>query len=178
MGHYEVLGVDPAASMDDIRKAYLRLARESHPDLHDGSAADRAESEARMRELNAAWAVLGNVDGRADYDRQRLSGEPRRTRPFHGSTRAHEAWKPFDDSTEEFDDADDRPITSSSLPRWLTMAPPVLVVGGVAALVVGSLLGVPVVVDVSIVSLVMSGILFLTAPIVALTASRREDRRP
>jgi ACR3 family arsenite efflux pump ArsB len=53
----------------------------------------------------------------------------------------------------------------------------VLAALGLVALVVGSLLGVQAVIDVSIVSLVMSGVLFLAAPMVALLASRREDRR-
>lgn len=178
MGHYEVLGVDPSASMDDIRKAYLRLARQVHPDVNNASAGQRARAEDRMREINAAWAVLGDVDERSAYDRQRLTADRPASRPFHASSRGHEGWTPFEAGpVRGFDDRDDRPITSSTLPRWLAVAPPVLVVGGLVALIVGALVGVQVLIEVSIVGLVLSGVLFLAAPMVALAASRREDRR-
>ena len=71
-GHYEVLGVSPDASLGEIRRAYLREARTAHPDFHNGSEIDRVRAEERMRDLNRAWAVLGDVDERSAYDRRRL----------------------------------------------------------------------------------------------------------
>jgi DnaJ domain len=177
VGHYETLGVDPAASMVDIRRSYLRLAREAHPDFHHGSR-EKVHAEARMREINAAWAILSDIDERSAYDRERLrnAAAPRRA-PFHGSTRAHEAWRPFDATPEkDFDDRDDRPITTSRLPRWLQMLPVLLMATGFAGVFLGSLVGIVAVVGLGIMALLASAVLFLAAPIFAVAVSRHEDR--
>ena len=62
---YEVLGVTPEASPDDIKKAYRKLARESHPDANP----DDPEAEARFKDLSAAYEILSDPDKRARYDR-------------------------------------------------------------------------------------------------------------
>src|SRR6478736_4735638 len=67
--HYEVLGVDSGASASVIRRAYLGKARRVHPDYHaDADAATRAKAELEMRQLNAAWEVLGDEQRRTEYD--------------------------------------------------------------------------------------------------------------
>lgn len=62
--YYEVLGLKKGASDDEIKKAYRKLAKQYHPDLHPGDA----ESEARFKEVNEAAQVLGDPDKRAKYD--------------------------------------------------------------------------------------------------------------
>jgi hypothetical protein len=70
--HYEVLGVSPGASGDDVRRAYLDRAREVHPDRHiDADSVQRADAERSMREVNEAWNVLGNPRRRRRYDLER-----------------------------------------------------------------------------------------------------------
>src|SRR4051794_11865280 len=66
---YGVLGVRQGSGPAEIRRAYLALARQHHPDAHtaDGPAA-RARSEARMREINDAWALLSDPDRKRRYD--------------------------------------------------------------------------------------------------------------
>jgi DnaJ-class molecular chaperone len=64
--YYQVLGLARTASADDIRKAYRRLARQVHPDLHSGSK--KAEMEKKFQELNAAHEVLSDPDKRKKYD--------------------------------------------------------------------------------------------------------------
>jgi hypothetical protein len=179
--HYEILRVDPAASMDEIRRAYLRLARDAHPDFHTENETERVDAEVRMRRINAAWAVLGDVDERSAYDRSRLSG-PRRA-PFHGASHGPVAepdpWEPFDDGpAAEFDDRDDRPITASALPSWLKTAPALGVLFGLAALIFGSLVNLEGMAEIGLMALVFSTLLFLAAPIVALSLSKGQDRRP
>ena len=76
MNHYEVLGVDATASAAQLRSAYLQLARQHHPDFQQSNGGPSsqkpvADSEFRMRQINAAWQVLGNTKDRAAYD-QRL----------------------------------------------------------------------------------------------------------
>jgi putative DNA primase/helicase len=66
--YYEMLGVAPDASAEEVKSAYRKLARECHPDVSD----DPAASE-RMKLLNEAHAVLGDQDRRAAYDEQRKS---------------------------------------------------------------------------------------------------------
>src|SRR6266446_7065246 len=61
--HYEVLGVSPAASPDEIKKRFRDLARKHHPDVAPGK-----DSEALFRLINSAYQILSNSDRRALYD--------------------------------------------------------------------------------------------------------------
>ena len=95
--------------MAEIKKAYLQAARNAHPDFHTESEVARLSAEDRMREINAAWSVLGDVDERSRYDRQRLRAE-RGQRPsggFQASTTAGQTFRPFDDSDDDEDPFDE-----------------------------------------------------------------------
>jgi len=61
---YEILGVAPSATQDDIRKAYRKAAKETHPDLNPG----KSEAESRFKEINAAYDIIGDADKRKRYD--------------------------------------------------------------------------------------------------------------
>jgi DnaJ-class molecular chaperone len=63
--YYAVLGVPRTASQTEIKKAFRKLARESHPDSNAGDAT----AERRFKEINEAHAVLSDKDKRALYDR-------------------------------------------------------------------------------------------------------------
>ena len=72
--HYEVLGISPLASTDEVRKAYLRRARLLHPDLAQGLPPERSAQMARaMQDVNEAWRVLRVPTSRAAYD-DRVAG--------------------------------------------------------------------------------------------------------
>ncbi len=62
--YYEVLGVEKGASEGDLKKAYRKLAKENHPDLHPGDK----NAEARFKEVNEAYEVLSDSDKRQKYD--------------------------------------------------------------------------------------------------------------
>ena len=62
--YYEVLGLQKGASADEIKKAYRKLAKENHPDLHPGDQS----CETRFKEVNEAYEVLSDDDKRAKYD--------------------------------------------------------------------------------------------------------------
>jgi molecular chaperone DnaJ len=64
---YTVLGVDKAASTDDIKKAYRKLARQLHPDHNPGDAA----AEERFKAVSEAYDVLSDDKKRKEYDEMR-----------------------------------------------------------------------------------------------------------
>jgi len=61
---YDVLGVAPTASVDEIKKAYRRLARKLHPDLNPGDKA----GEEKFKEVANAWRLLGDPEKRKRFD--------------------------------------------------------------------------------------------------------------
>lgn len=63
--YYEVLGVNRDAMSDDIKNAYRKLAVKYHPDKNPGDA----QAAERLREVLAAYKVLGDPDKRARYDK-------------------------------------------------------------------------------------------------------------
>ena len=63
--YYSVLGISPSASDEEIKKAYRRLAMESHPDRNPGDP----KGEERFKEINEAYAVLGVPQKRREHDR-------------------------------------------------------------------------------------------------------------
>ena len=63
--YYEVLGVDKSASDDEIKKAYRKLAKQWHPDANPDN---KAEAEAKFKEVGEAYEVLSNPQKRKNYD--------------------------------------------------------------------------------------------------------------
>ncbi|MDR1619147.1 MAG: molecular chaperone DnaJ [Clostridiales bacterium] len=62
--YYEILGVNKNATEEEIKSAYRKQAKASHPDLHPNDK----EAEARFKELNEAVGVLSDPKKRAQYD--------------------------------------------------------------------------------------------------------------
>ena len=67
--YYDVLGVDRTASSEEIRKAFRDLARRHHPDVSKES-----DAEARFKQINEAYEVLGDSEKRSNYDQFGHSG--------------------------------------------------------------------------------------------------------
>jgi len=78
---YSVLGVAKGASDADIRKAYRKLAKELHPDLHPGDKT----AEERFKAVSAAYHLLSDPERRARFDRGEIdaSGGERPKQDFY-----------------------------------------------------------------------------------------------
>jgi DnaJ-class molecular chaperone len=61
--YYKTLGVPKNATLDDIKKAYRKLARQYHPDVNKGAGAEK-----RFKEINEANEVLSDPEKRKRYD--------------------------------------------------------------------------------------------------------------
>jgi len=78
---YAALGLSKSASQDDIKKAYRRIAKTSHPDLNP----DDPKAEERFKAASAAYELLSDPEQRARYDRGEIdaSGQERPERQFY-----------------------------------------------------------------------------------------------
>ncbi len=65
---YEVLGVSPSATEDELRRAYRRMLRETHPDT--------GGNPVKFHAVQHAWELVGTPDSRAIYDRRGARAEP------------------------------------------------------------------------------------------------------
>lgn len=68
--YYKLLDVTRSASSDEIQKAYRKLARKFHPDLHaDKSETEKQRAKQRFQEIQQAYDVLNDPEKREMYDR-------------------------------------------------------------------------------------------------------------
>jgi curved DNA-binding protein CbpA len=67
--HYEVLGVTPQASANEVKQAYFRLVREKHPDRFPDPA-EKARAQEVFKDITAAYNALSSERSRKEYDKE------------------------------------------------------------------------------------------------------------
>jgi DnaJ-class molecular chaperone len=103
---YEVLGVKPDASADDIRKVYRKLAKQFHPDLNPG----KPEAEARFKSISAAYDLLSDPEKRGRYDRGEIdeTGAERPPRGYYRSqAEGAQGWRYQPEGEMDLNDLED-----------------------------------------------------------------------
>ncbi len=69
--YYQILGVSPEASYEEIKKAYRKLAFEYHPDRNNEQ---REYAESKFKEITEAYGILIDPEKRREYDKLRRYG--------------------------------------------------------------------------------------------------------
>ncbi len=92
--YYEILGVPKDATLDQIKKAYRRLALKYHPDKNRGDP----EAEKKFKEISEAYEVLSDPEKRAAYDQRGQEGV--REMGFEGFRTTDEIFSHFPDIFE------------------------------------------------------------------------------
>jgi DnaJ-class molecular chaperone len=104
---YEVLGVAPTASADDIRTAFRKLAKKLHPDLNPGDKS----AEARFKELAGAYDLLGDPEKRRRFDAGEIdaTGAERPQQHYYRDYAAADGRDPYAEASgfADFADTDD-----------------------------------------------------------------------
>ena len=178
---YEVLGVARTASPAEVRKAYLRRAREHHPDFHTTAAATaRAASEREMQRINEAWAVLSDIDRRRAYDDRGRVDRRDDAPSVHRPGAASYDFVPIDDGPDidYAAELDDTPVAGTEVPWVLQMLPVVLLLGGAGALIVGAIIQLGALVAFGVIGIVLGLLGFLATPAVAVARSLQAERDP
>lgn len=85
--HYELLGVPPTATAAEVRQAYLRLAREHHPDRF-ADPLRKEEAQELFKQLTSAFNTLFSEGGRREYDAS--LARPRVEAPIEIARRSYE----------------------------------------------------------------------------------------
>ena len=97
--YYEVLGLQKGAGDDEIKKAYRRLAKEWHPDMHPDN---KEEAEAHFKEIGEAYGVLSDPEKRSRYDQFGFAGVD----PSYGAGAGGAGFGGFGGGFGGFDDID------------------------------------------------------------------------
>jgi molecular chaperone DnaJ len=101
MNYYDILGVTPQATEDEIKKSYRRLAMQFHPDRNPGDK----EAEEKFKKVQEAYETLTDPDKRARWQRH-TPPPPRPKKPEKKKKSGGMDWKqPYKDPGFTYGDA-------------------------------------------------------------------------
>ena len=90
MNYYEILGVNRDATIQEIKKAYKKLAKKWHPDLNRDNI---KVAEEKMKEINVAYTTLSDEVARIDYNKK-LDAESKKSSSRTGATSSAQSETP------------------------------------------------------------------------------------
>lgn len=117
--YYQILGVSPDASAEEIKRAYRGLARQYHPDVNPGDKA----AEEKFKLLGEAYEVLYDADKRQQYEQysqywDKSTGKGWGRKSKRSSKNAdYSAFEDFDNFVEQL--LKQHQATPRSVPRWV-----------------------------------------------------------
>jgi hypothetical protein len=164
--HYEVLGVAPEATAEEIQRAYRLLAMRHHPDV-----APDADQTA-MAAINGAWEILGDAGRRQAYDASIRAPE---APPPPGPPPAPD-WEPlsWDDDDVDPEDLSDEPYAPAERrpADMLVMTPVLLVVVAIPMFFFSIMSGSEALRTFAILLLPVAGLGFVMAPLFVMLRSK------
>jgi DnaJ-class molecular chaperone len=91
---YKILGVKKAATQSEIKKAYRKLVKQLHPDLHPGDI----DKQAQFQAVSSAYDLLGDLETRARFDAGEIDacGQDVRERQFYQHYADRDAARRYD----------------------------------------------------------------------------------
>ncbi len=170
MTPYEVLGVPVGASVDEIHRAYLVLARQHHPDFHVGESSTALDAAGRqMQMVNEAWAALSDPAVRRRYEREQKDEVDNSFRPFS---------PPVDNEPDPRDapDVPYRPVRPpSNLERSIVLVPVGLFAAAGVSVAISMITGDAGLLTLAVVCFVLSCVGFLVVPLLALGRAAKDE---
>ncbi|MGI8807102.1 MAG: J domain-containing protein [Acidimicrobiales bacterium] len=166
--YYDLLGVEPGASPEEIQRAYRLLALRHHPDVAPDA------DQATMAAINGAWSVLSDPARRRSYDEALGRPEaPARPAPPPGP---ESGWQPFEYDDDDVDPEDLSDDPYSDVERrpsdMLVMTPVLLIVGAVGLFFLSIMSGSNGLRTFSMLLVPLAGIGFVLAPLIVMLRSR------
>lgn len=166
--HYDVLGVAPGATVEEIQRAYRLLALRHHPDVAPDA------DQAAMAAINGAWEVLGDPARRRSYDAS-LAAVPGSEPPPPPQPASD--WEPLDwDDDEDVspEDLSDEPYaTVGRKPSdMLVMTPVLLIVVAIPIFFFSIMSGSEMLRTFAILLVPVAGIGFVMAPLFVMLRSK------
>jgi hypothetical protein len=164
--YYELLGVAPDATTEEIQRAYRLLALRHHPDV-----APDADQDV-MAIINGAWSVLGDPARRRTYDA--ALGQPEA--PARPTPPPESGWQPLVEDEDDVDPEDLSDDPYSPVERrpsdMLVMTPVLLALGAVGLFFVSIMSGSNGLRTFSMLLVPVSGLGFVMAPLFVMLRSR------
>jgi curved DNA-binding protein CbpA len=163
---YEVLGVTPDASFDEIQRAYRLLALRHHPDVAPDA------DPATMAAINGAWSVLSDPNRRALHDAGHHRPEPK-ARPAPPPSDGWQPLYPDDDDVDPETLSDEPYAPAARRPSdLLVMTPVLMALGAVGLFFLSVMTGATALRTFSMVLVPVSGIGFVMAPLMVMLRSK------